>query len=108
LLDETLSSTGSFEGAYIASEVLSGFSMAKCRGIFSTHLHELASMIDGINNNCVPKGGSKIDTLVAGMKCGERSFEILRAKPDGQSYARDIANKYGISLEHILKKISKK
>ncbi len=108
LLDESLSSTGSFEGAYIASEVLCGFSMAKCRGIFSTHLHELSSMINDINQKCVLSGGTSIDTLVAGMEEGQRSFKITRAKPDGKSYAKDIADKYGISLEHILKKINQK
>ena len=108
LLDESLSSTGSFEGAYIASEVLCGFSMVKCRGIFSTHLHELSSMINDINQKCVLSGGTSIDTLVAGMEEGQRSFKITRAKPDGKSYAKDIADKYGISLEHILKKINQK
>ena len=108
LLDESLSSTGSFEGAYIASEVLCGFSMAKCRGIFSTHLHELSSMINDINQKCVLSGGTRIDTLVAGMEEGQRSFKITRAKPDGKSYAKDIADKYGISLEHILKRINQK
>ncbi len=107
LLDESLSSTGSFEGAYIASEVLCGFSMVGCRGIFSTHLHELSSMIDGINKKCVADGGSMIDTLVAGIDNGQRSFVISREKPDGKSYARDIADKYGISLERILAKINK-
>lgn len=108
LLDESLSSTGSFEGSYIASEVLCGFSMAKCRGIFSTHLHELSTMINDINEKCVSSGGARIDTLVAGMEEGQRSFKITRAKPDGKSYAKDIAAKYGISLEHILKRINKK
>ena len=107
ILDETLSSTGSFEASYIASEVLRGFSMAKCRGIFSTHLHELTSMLDEINEKCVQDGGIKIDTLVAGMEEGERSFKITRKKPDGRSYARDIASKYGISLDSILEKIKK-
>lgn len=107
LLDETLSSTGSFEASYIASEVISGFSMVKCRGIFSTHLHELTSMLDEVNEKCVSGGGAKIDTLVAGMEEGERSFKIMRKKPDGRSYARDIANKYGISLDSIMKKIAK-
>jgi DNA mismatch repair ATPase MutS len=107
LLDESLSSTGSFEGAYIASEVLSGFSMVRCRGIFSTHLHELSAMLGDINSKCIAEGGCKIDTLVAGMEDGQRSFKIKRAKPDGKSYAKDIADKYGISLEHILKKINK-
>ena len=108
LLDESLSSTGSFEGAYIASEVICGFSMVKCRGIFSTHLHELSSMINDINEKCVADGGAMIDTLVAGMEDGQRSFRIKRAKTDGKSYAKDIADKYGISLEHIMKKINKK
>ena len=82
--------------------------MVGCRGIFSTHLHELSSMIDGINQKCTADGGSKIDTLVAGIDNGQRSFIIRREKPDGKSYARDIADKYGISLERILTKINKK
>ncbi len=107
LLDETLSSTGSYEGSYIASEILCGFSMVKCRGIFSTHLHELTSMLDEINEKCTADGGAKIDTLVAGMEEGQRSFKIIRKKPDGRSYAKDIASKYGISLDNIIKKIEK-
>ena len=107
LLDESLSSTGSFEGAYIASEVLEGFSLVKCRGIFSTHLHDLAASVDSINASALPKGGVKIDNLVAAIKEGSRSFKILREKPDGKSYARDIADKYGLSLDKIMEKIRK-
>ncbi len=108
LLDESLSSTGSFEGAYIASEVLQGFSMVKCRGIFSTHLHDLAASVDSINASCLPKGGVKIDNLVAAIEKGSRSFKILREKPDGKSYASDIADKYGLSLEKIMAKVKAK
>ncbi|MBQ9802290.1 MAG: hypothetical protein IJW51_04390 [Clostridia bacterium] len=108
LLDETLSSTGSFEASYIAAEVLAGLSMAKCRAIFSTHLHELAGEIDAINARTVPKGGAPIDTLVAGIEEeGRRSFRIWRTKPDGKSYARDIAVKYGLTYDNILQKLSK-
>ena len=103
LLDESFSSTGSYEGSYIASEVLSGISMVGCRCLFSTHLHELASEIDRINSESVSKGGVKIDTLVAGIEEGKRSFKIHRAKPDGKSYARDIADKYGLSFENLMK-----
>ena len=108
LLDESLSSTGSYEASYIAAEVLSGFSMAGCRTLFSTHLHELSSKIDEINENCTKSGGTRIDTLVAGIDLGKRSFKIYRTKPDGKSYARDIADKYGISWNSIMEKISKK
>ncbi|MBE6570156.1 MAG: hypothetical protein E7658_08085 [Ruminococcaceae bacterium] len=108
LLDESLSSTGSYEGAYIASEVLQGFSMVGCRGIFCTHLHDLAASVDKINEACVPNGGVKIDNLVAAIEQGSRSFKILRIKPDGKSYARDIAEKYGLSLDNIMAKVRNK
>lgn len=103
LLDESLSSTGSFEASYIAAEVLRGLSMSGCRCIFSTHLHELASEIDNINEQSIKEGGSPIDTLVAGIEEGQRSFKIYRTKPDGKSYARDIAQKYGLTYENIIK-----
>lgn len=105
LLDESLCSTGSFEGSYIAGEVLAGFSMVGCRVLFSTHLHELAASIDEINARCLPDGGVCIDTLVAGMEEGKRSFKIKRNRPDGKSYARDIADKFGLSYEQITRKI---
>ena len=107
LLDESLSSTGSYEASYIASEVLSGFSIARCRVVFSTHLHDLAASIDKINENCENMGGVKIDSLVAEVKEGKRSFKITRKKPDGKSYAADIAEKYGLSFDRITEKIAK-
>lgn len=106
LLDESLSSTGAFEASYIAAELLAGFAALRCRGIFSTHLHELAASVDEINRRAAAVGGCKIDTLVAGMEEGQRSFLILRKKPDGKSYAGDIANKYGLSFEQILRDFS--
>jgi len=108
LLDESLSSTGAYEAAYIASEILSGFAVMRCRGIFSTHLHELAANVPEINERSVGGGGVRIDTLVAGIEEGRRSFKIYRAKPDGKSYARDIADKYGLSFEKLLKRADEK
>lgn len=106
LLDESLSSTGSYEASYIAAEVLAGFSRVGCRTLFSTHLHELAAEIDAINARTAPHGGVAIDSLVAGIEEGKRSFKIVRRKPDGKSYARDIADKYGLSYESILQTVT--
>lgn len=108
LLDESLSSTGAYEAAYIASEILTGFAVMKTRGIFSTHLHELAAQVPEINVKSKELGGINIDTLVAGIEEGKRSFKIVRAKPDGKSYARDIADKYGLSFESIMAKAAVK
>ena len=108
LLDESLSSTGAYEASYIASEILTSFAAIGCRGIFSTHLHELAASVPAINERSAECGGIKIDTLVAGMEEGERSFKIHRMKPDGKSYARDIADKYGLSFDNIIAKAGDK
>ncbi len=107
LLDESLSSTGAYEASYIASEILSAFAVMRCRGIFSTHLHELAASVPDINNRSTSKGGIRVDTLVAGIEEGERSFKIHRTKPDGKSYARDIADKYGLSFENLMERMRK-
>lgn len=108
LLDESLSSTGAYEASYIASEILTGFAAMRIRGIFSTHLHELAARVPEINERSRESGGISIDTLVAGMEEGERSFKIHRAKPDGKSYARDIADKYGLSFENLMARMKEK
>lgn len=108
LLDESLSSTGSYEASYIAAEVLTGLAHVGCRCLFSTHLHELSAELDRINQAALAQGGARIDTLVAGiMGEGRRSFKIVRAKPDGKSYARDIAQRYGLTYDSIMKKITR-
>ena len=104
LLDESLSSTGAYEASYIASEILTGFAVVGCRGIFSTHLHELAARVPEINERSLAEGGVQIDTLVAGIEEGRRSFKIYRMKPDGKSYARDIADKYGLSFDSLVER----
>ena len=108
LLDESLSSTGAYEASYIASEILTSFAALRCRGIFSTHLHELAARVGEINERSAERGGVRIDTLVAGMEEGERSFKIHRMKPDGKSYARDIADRYGLSFENLMSRFEEK
>ena len=107
LLDESLSSTGSYEASYIASEILTAFAVLRCRGIFSTHLHELAASLGEINARSTEKGGVVIDTLVAGIEEGQRSFKIHRAKPVGKSYAKDIADKYGLSFENLIERMGR-
>ncbi len=106
LLDESLSSTGAYEATYIASEILVAFAVLRCRGIFCTHLHELAAMVGEINERSAAEGGVPVDTLVAAMEQGNRSFRIERKKPDGKSYARDIADKYGLSFDDLMKRVS--
>lgn len=103
LLDESLSSTGSYEASFIAAEILTAFAALRARVLFSTHLHELGDHVEEINRRSTAAGGVLVDTLVAGIEEGRRSFRIHRRKPDGKSYARDIADRYGLSFEKLKK-----
>ena len=102
LLDESLSSTGSEEASAIAEEFLSGLAAVGCRAVFSTHLHTLAKSVSEINERSAAYGGVKADTLVAAISDGERSFKIERRRPEGKSYASDVASRYGLSLSEIV------
>ncbi len=102
-MDESFSSTSGLEGGYIASEVLTAIGVIGCGGIYVTHIHELATKLDEYNNN--ERNTGKIDNLVAVMEDkdnGKRSYKVKRTTPDGLSYARDIARKYGLDYEGIV------
>lgn len=115
LLNESLTSTSPSEGAYIAKEILLGLKLAECRAVFATHFHELAMNLEKTNSE-VP-GDSKIESLVSGVvensKGGantsndfsKRSYKITISAPSGNSYAKDIANQYGVSIEKIKDKL---
>ena len=104
LMDETFSGTGSFEGAHIAFDVLRGLAAYGCRAVFSTHMHELVSMICHINSS--DKALSKVDTLTVDTDGGgNRTYKIIRTHPDGKSYAKSISDKYGLTFEAILKEM---
>ena len=97
LMDESFSSTSGMEAGYIASEVLTGIGLIGCGGIFVTHIHDLTQKLEEYNN--YPGNKGKIDNLVALMENkedGTRSYKVERAMPDGLSYAKDIAARYGL------------
>lgn len=101
LMDESFSSTSLLEGSYIAGEVLTAVSLIGCGGLYVTHIHELTTRTAEYSR------GAPIDNLVAQMESvadGTRSYRVLRTRPDGLSYARDIAQKYGLSCEEILRR----
>lgn len=105
LMDESFSSTSLLEGSYIAGEILHAISVIGCGGVYVTHIHELTRQVPEFN--ATPGRTGCIDNLVAQMENvadGTRSYRVLRTTPDGLSYAKDIARKYGLSCEEILKK----
>lgn len=103
LLNESLASTSFTEAIYIAQDVVKSLRYLGARALFNTHMHELAKDADMINDEV--EGNSKVVCLVTGIENGRRSYKIYRGEPLGKSYARDIAEKYGVSFEQIIKSI---
>ncbi len=100
LLDETFSGTGSFEGSFLAADVLAALSARGVHAIYCTHMHELTAHISEVNAR--PEAVSKVATLSAGSEGSER-FRIFRRAPDGRSYAARIAAKYGLSYGELVR-----
>ena len=99
LLNESLATTNVTEGMYIATDVLKAMRYLGVRCIFNTHMHELAANVDKMNK--AVEGSSKIESMVTGVEKGQRSFKVSVNPPQGLSYAKDIAQQYGVTFEKI-------
>ena len=106
LLNESLATTNVSEGLYIARDVIKAMRYLGVRCIFNTHMHDLARSLEDINSNI--EGESKIESMVTGVENGNRSFKIFIAPPQGVSYAKDIAEKYGVTFNSIKGEIDKR
>ena len=60
---------------------------------------KLAKELDTTINSGETEG--KAISLVAETKGKEHSFRVIIAPPEGQSFARDIAEKYGVTYESL-------
>ncbi len=106
LLNESLATTNVSEGLFIARDVVKAMCYLGVRSIFNTHMHDLAKDLETLNNDKQNK--STAESLVTGVDKGERSFKVYVSPPQGSSYARDIAKKYGVTFEQIKSNIDSK
>jgi DNA mismatch repair protein MutS len=113
LLNESLSSTNPGESLYLAQDIVRILRRVGVRAIYSTHLHELGNRVAELNQS-VP-GDSVIISLVSSpmdedlttpMAEVKRTYKIETRPPLGQSYAREIAARYGISYEQLEESLS--
>ncbi len=103
LLNETFSTTSFEEGFFIARDAVKAILKKGTRCIYNTHMHKLASDIGEINAEGAKEGSSsKAASLVVLSAGGERSFKVKVAPPQGMSYARDIAQKYGVTYDMLM------
>ncbi len=100
LLNETFSTTSFEEGYYIAVDAIKAILQKGTRTIYNTHMHKLAKELDTEIN--VDPGKGKAVSLVAETKDGKNSFRVRIAPPEGKSFAREIAVKYGVTYEALM------
>ena len=99
LLNETFSTTSFEEGYYIAVDAVRAILQSGARTIYNTHMHKLAYELDtAVNDPAVP---GKALSLVAETRDGHSSFRVRVAPPEGKSFARGIAEQYGVTYENL-------
>ena len=61
-------------------------------------MHKLAESVEEMNAEST---GVKASSLIMKNENGKRSFKVEIAAPEGSSYAKDIAEKYGVTYEML-------
>ena len=98
LFNETFSTTSSADALYLSKDLLHILKEKGSCVIFNTHIHELAGCIPEMNGW---EGDSRIISAVMEIRDNVNTFKLKRSAPDTSSYARNIAEKYGITYEQL-------
>jgi DNA mismatch repair protein MutS len=109
LSSETFSSTGAAEAAYLLLDVVKALQRLGARGVFSTHLHELADAVE--RDRAFHDGETQVANLVALFEAdaseGRPTYRVVRTSPKGRSYAQGIARHLGIQYEQLLEMLDR-
>jgi len=118
LLNESLSGTNTGEALYLAQDMVRILCDMSARAIFATHMHELAAGVEVINGDS--SGNSKAISMVASLVDGtihqngeekeamRHSYKVVASPPMGRSYAKELAERYGISFEQLTTMLQKR
>ncbi|MBO4309470.1 MAG: hypothetical protein J5856_00215 [Lachnospiraceae bacterium] len=103
LFNETYSTTSAVDGLYLSKDLLRILKETGSAVIFNTHIHEVARSIEEMNSW---PGESSFVSLVMEIQNNVNTFKVKRSDPDSKSYAKNIAEKYGITYEQMKKEKS--
>ena len=99
LLNETFSTTSFEDGYYIARDAVKALLTKGVRTIYNTHMHKLGEDAGELSRESTGAGAA---SLIMRTEDGKRSFKVTLAPPEGSSYARDIAEKYGVTYDMLI------
>jgi DNA mismatch repair ATPase MutS len=123
LLNESLSSTSGGESLYLAQDIVRVLRMLGARAVYATHLHGLAASAAQLNRDT--EGDSSVLSMVALIEEDSEAaegdtgsagnsgtikptFKIVPGPPEGHSYAIDLARRYGISRDQLIKTLEQR
>ena len=99
LLNETFSTTSFEEGYYIARDSVKALLTKAVRTVYNTHMHKLGEDAETLTREAAGAGAA---SLIMRTEEGKRSFKVALAQPEGSSYAKDIAKKYGVTYDMLV------
>ena len=103
LSNETFTSTGPGEAAYLMLDIVRVLVALGCRSLLATHLHELAAWVE---DEHVPGAFNLAATTrevrADGAPRVVPTFRVERAPPAGHSHARTVARDNGLLFEQIV------
>ncbi len=103
LSNETFTSTGPGEAAYLMLDIVRVLVALGCRSLLATHLHELAAWVE---DEQVPGAFNLAATTrevpADGAPRVVPTFRVERAAPAGHSHARTVARDNGLLFEQIV------
>lgn len=99
LLNESFSGTSHLESLKIAEEAVMATKYKRIRMVFNTHLHDLAMNTNKYNEAF--HNDTRIVSLVIGNAFERHSYKVHIGEPLGKSFARDVAESYGVTYEQL-------
>jgi hypothetical protein len=98
VVNEIFASTTLSDAVYLGTEIVRRIERLGCLAVVVTFVDELASL------------GAETVSMVASVSASDpslRTFEIVRRPADGRAYALALADKYGLSYEHLRGRVSR-
>ena len=99
LLNEPLNATSPAENLYISREVLAALKAAGARGVWVTHLYELAADRERMNH--LIAWGSSVGSLKIVVRSDEAgvqpTYKVVRGEPEWNSYAAEVLRRKELS-----------
>ena len=104
LMNESIQSTTPKECVDIAVSLVHIFCILGVRGVFATHLVDIAPRALELNTDNEMNTGVESITVSVDESTGERLYKIKKGLPGDSSYADTIFEKFGLDLQALKKR----